>query len=90
MSNYCKRIAKRKLSGETAAKAMMPTIDYLFEKGAKDIYIDFSNKEHLSIRTPDVVLSKEEMTSPEFFETIRCLSPLCRNKKSKITIRSST
>lgn len=91
MSNYCKRIAKRKLSGYTIAKALIPSINYFYKKGAKEIYIDFDNKEHrLSIRTPDVVLSKEEMTSPELLETIKSLSPLSRNKKSKTTIRSST
>lgn len=91
MSNYCKRIAKRKLSGHSIAKALMPSINYFHEKGAKDIYINFDNKEHtISIRTPDVVLSEEEMNSPELLETIRCLSALSRSKKAKTTIRSYT
>lgn len=89
MSNYCKRIAKRKkASSRKIAKALVPTIDFFLNKGAKSVYIDFdNNKDTLSIYTPDVSLTKEEMLSKEMEETISALSVLA-TKKSTVRVTS--
>ena len=90
MSNYCKRIAKaKKKSGITIAKALMPSIEFMHSKGAKDIYINFDNNKHtLSIYTPDVSLSKEELLSKEMEESVNALAVLSTKKKSTISVTS--
>lgn len=86
MSNYCKRIAK-KINGRKIAQALVPTIDFLHSKGAKAVYIDFDNNKHtLSIYTPDIALSKEEMLSKEMKESVSALAALStKNSTTKIT-----
>lgn len=86
MSNYCKRIAKRKkMLDNKITQAIAPTIEFIHNIGAKNIYIDFDNNKHtLSIYTPDVSLSKVEMLSNEMDAAVSALS----TKNSTIRVSS--
>lgn len=54
-------------------KTFEPCINYLVQKGAKNIYLDINKeKESVSIYTYDVILSEEEMK--ELSETAK---PFC-------------
>ena len=67
--------------GRKIGHAIMPAIRYLHSKGANQFEISIDDESHeLSIFTPDIGLSKEELEkeseSPIVKEVVRCLSTL--------------